>query len=90
MNKFVYNKPKFLIHNIEFEKPTKLACRFEKYSAEQIQAKLCIFLLKEREREREPKFFSLPKLPLRIAIGDDSFLMSHTDTSNGILDDQPL
>ena len=46
MNKFVYNQPKFLIHNAEFEIPTKLAGLLEKYSAKQIQAKLCIFLLK--------------------------------------------
>ena len=87
MNKFVYNKPKFLIHNIEFEKPTKLACRFEKYSAEQIQAKLCIFLLKERERERTQIFFFAQVTLENCAIGDDSFLMSHTETSNSNLDD---
>jgi len=55
MNKFVYNKPKFLIHNVEFEIPTKLVGLLEKYSAKQIQAKLCIFLLKKKNH----KFFSL-------------------------------
>ena len=50
MNKFVYNQPKFLIHNAEFEIPTKFAGRLEKYSAKQIQAKLCIFLLKQKKK----------------------------------------
>ena len=30
MNKFFYNKPKFLIHNAEFEIPTKLRGLLEK------------------------------------------------------------
>ena len=50
MNKFVYNQPKFLIHKAKFEIPTKLAGLLEKYSAKQIQAKLCIFLLKKKKK----------------------------------------
>ena len=61
MNKFVYNQPKFLIHNAEFEIPTKLAGLLEKYSAKQIQAKLCIFLLKWKKikklKKKNPQIF---------------------------------